>query len=678
MSMITTVPARSCKEFSERSVEMPGTKAPGQTGHYRNAQWNDMKGVLGRWTLPEMFESGLRHSRDKPCLGHRKIFSTEPMKWEAEYTWETYHEVDLRRQAMGSAIHGLFKSGRFPAGSDFEGVGIWSINRPKWQIVDLACAAYNKVTVALYDTLGPGAVEYVINHSKLPVVFCGGAKQISSLLASSDNCPCLKIIVSFDPLDATTKAALVETGREKGVEIKEFSELEADGSNNLMSPIKATFDQLAVVCYTSGTTGNPKGVMVTHWNMASAVLGHLHGLPELPVNFAMISYLPLAHIYGRLTELFTLSLGGRIGYYTGNPLNLLSDVQSLKPHYFPSVPRVLNRIYGNVMAHTRAPGLKGLLFRWALSSKLYYLKQSGSVKHALWDAIIFKKVQAVLGGDVLFISSGSAPISSEVMDFLQIAFGCEVMEGYALTETCAAVTRNRSDDQQGTGTVGGVAFVNEVKLIDVPELGYRATDTPNPRGEMCIRGDNVFSRYYKDEKSTAEAIDADGWFHTGDISEVDSAGRFKIIDRVKNIMKLSQGEYVALEKVTNVYSSLPLVSQIFVYGDSLRDHLVAVVVPDPAALSTISGVNFDPAAIPAVAAAIKEPQVVKVALDAMTAHAKASGLKGFETVKDIHFTLDQFTVENNTMTPTFKIQRKNAYDLYKDVIDGMYAKGVAA
>ncbi|KAG8889389.1 hypothetical protein FRB98_004482 [Tulasnella sp. 332] len=161
-----------------------------------------------------------------------------------------------------------------------------------------------------------------------------------------------------------------------------------------------------------------------------------------------------------------------------------------------------------------------------------------------------------------------------------------------------------------------------------------------------------------DEKSTEAAFDSDGWFRTGDVGEVDKAGRFNIIDRVKNIMKLSQGEYVALEKVTN-------------------DYLIGIVVPDPVALSDISTIKFDPTSGPAVAAAIRDPLVVKTALEVMTAHAKASGLKGFETVKDIHFTLDQFTVENNTLTPTFKIQRRHALGMYKEVIDEMYAKDTA-
>ncbi|KAG9025800.1 hypothetical protein FRB95_009774 [Tulasnella sp. JGI-2019a] len=643
--------------------------------HLISARWTDLKGQYDGLTLPDLFESGLSQSADRPCLGHRELISVEPLKYASEYTWQTYTEVDERRKALGSGIHNLFQSGRLPPGQDFDGIGIWAVNRPEWQIVDLACAAYNKVSVALYDTLGPHAVEYVINHSELSLIFCS-SNHLPSLIKISDNCPSLKMVVSFDPLDPSKKASLIELASQKGVEIVEMKDIEADGKKNPVQLIKATLNQLAAISYTSGTTANPKGVMLTHGNLASGTRSHLHGLTVLPPNFILISYLPLAHIYGRFLELLTLALGGCIGYFTGNPANLMADMQVLRPHFFPSVPRVLNRIYANLIAASQAPGWKGTLFRQAVAVKEANFQATGAFTHMLWDALVFRKAQAVLGGRVMFISTGSAPISRSVLDFLKIAFACEVMEGYGLTETCASGHRTLADDPQAAGTIGGVTMVNEVKLIDVPDLSYLSTDTPNPRGELCVRGANVFERYYKDEKKTREAIDEDGWFHTGDVAEVDQEGRFKIIDRVKNIMKLSQGEYVALEKVENIYSTCPGVAQVFIYGNSLKDHLVAVVIPDTNALSQICAkveYKFDPTVAPAVALAIKEPIVKKAMLDTLTVHAKKCGLKGFETVRGVHLSLEPFSVENDTMTPTFKIRRKDAYNLHKEAIDALYA-----
>ncbi|KAG8905292.1 hypothetical protein FRB99_000265 [Tulasnella sp. 403] len=669
------LPAPTAKESSQQSIALPDTKAPGHTAHYRNSKWTDLKGDYAPTTLPKLFESGLAQARDLPFLGHRQVTSTEPLTFANEYTWQTYGQVDKRRRAVGSAIDALFKSGKLPAGPDFEGVGIWALNRPEWQIVDLACHAYKKVSVALYDSLGPQSVEYVINHSELPIVFCS-SKNIESLLKTATNCPVLKMIISLDPLDAATKAKHVEAGKEKGVEVKELKEIEEEGEKNPIDPIDFEPDQIAIICYTSGTSGTPKGVVMTHGNMSSAALAYLHGLPELPKNFIMLSYLPLAHSYGRCFELTLAAIGGCVGYYSGNPLKLMEDAQILKPHVFPAVPRVLNRIYQTVMANVHAPGVKGFLFRQAVSTKLSNLRTSGTTKHSIWDKLVFKKVQAALGGRVCLISSGSAPINPDTFDFLKISFACQVVEGYGLTESCAVCAKTLVDDPSATGTIGGLAMVNEVKLVDVPELDYKADDKPNPRGELCIRGANVFSRYYKDDKTTREAIDADGWFHTGDVAEIDSHGRFKIIDRVKNIMKLSQGEYVALEKIENVYTSCAVVAQIYIHGESTKDHLVAIVVPDPLALSFIAadaGHKFDPSATPAVEAAIKEPAVVKAVLDSMTAQVKKSGgLKGFEVVKAIHLTLDQFTVENGTLTPTFKIRRRDAYAMHKAEIDALY------
>lgn len=237
--------------------------------------------------------------------------------------------------------------------------------------------------------------------------------------------------------------------------------------------------------------------MLTHRNLATAALGHLHGLTTMPASWIVISYLPLAHIYGRIVELLALSTGGCVGYSTGSPANLFADMQVLKPHMFPSVPRILNRIYAQAQAHMSARGVKGSLFRRAVSAKMASFKSAGGVRSYVWDYLVFSQMQAMLGGRVLAIFNGSAPINKDILDFLKIALACEIVEGYGLTETCACTTRTLADDPEASGTVGGAQMLNEVKLVDVPELGYRSTDEPNPRGELCVRGDNVFTEYYK-------------------------------------------------------------------------------------------------------------------------------------------------------------------------------------
>jgi len=485
----------------------------------------------------------------------------------------------------------------------------------------------------------------------------------------------MKMIVCMDTVSLKAAKILKEWSHTLGLVFMEFSELESYGKANLIQPIPAYPDLVASLCYTSGTTNNPKGVILTHKSLAVSVQGQMYGmgLPESPI---LISYLPLAHIYGRLCELGVVALGGRIGYFTGDPLRLIEDVQILKPNFFPSVPRVLNRIYQSAMVAGNVPGLKGTLFKKAIQTKLDLLHSTGAVTHAFWDRLVFRKIQAVLGGQIRLISSGSAPVSPDVMDFLKIAFACDVAEGFGMTENCATCTKTWPGDPTASGTVGPPQPVNEVKLLDVPAMGYTSEDKPNPRGELCVRGVNCFTTYYKDEKNTRETVDNEGWVHTGDVAEIDSCGRVKIVDRVKNIMKLAQGEYVALEKIENSYSNATIVAQIYVHGEGLQSYLVGVLVPDPVQfaiiVSELNGKKIVPEDVTALTAACRDERVIAHILALLTKVADQNGLKGFERVKRIHICLEPFSVEDNTLTPTLKVRRKDVYQKYKREIDGLY------
>jgi len=326
-----------------------------------------------------------------------------------------------------------------------------------------------------------------------------------------------------------------------------------------------------------------------------------------------------------------------------------------------------------------APSLRGAIFRKAVAAKLEKLHATGDNTHVFWDKLIFRKIRAVLGGNLIQLACGSAPISPEVMDFLKIAFSCEVTEGYGMTETCATCSRTWPLDPSSSGTVGPPQPCNEIKLLDVPAMGYGADDKPNPRGELCIRGGNCFSVYYKDQKNTKETVDDEGWLHTGDVAEIDECGRIKIIDRVKNIMKLAQGEYVALEKIENLYSCSQVVAQIYVHGDSLQSYLVAILIPDPVQLAQVAtnvlGKKVDQTDTAALEAAARDSKVNSAILTMLTKEVSRNALKGFETIKRMHISLDPFSVENNTMTPTLKIRRKDAYAKYKAELDALYALG---
>jgi len=246
---------------------------------------------------------------------------------------------------------------------------------------------------------------------------------------------------------------------------------------------------------------------------------------------------------------------------------------------------------------------------------------------------------------------------------------------YGMTENCALCTRCLAGDPTSSGTVGPPQPAVEMKLVDVSAMKYTTEDKPFPRGEICCRGPGVFTQYYKDEKNTKEAIDGEGWVHTGDIGEIDDYGRFRIIDRIKNIMKLAQGEYVALEKIEDVYSRIPIAAQVFVHGNGLKSYLIGVIVPDPMQFAAFASRflerRVDAADLQTLKELCRDPRIVDGLLVELNVVASKS-LKGFEQLKRIHLSLDLFSVDDNTLTPTMKIRRRDAYNKYKVELDALY------
>ncbi|KAH7107805.1 long-chain-fatty-acid-CoA ligase [Auriculariales sp. MPI-PUGE-AT-0066] len=670
-------------DIKTQSKELPGTKRPGQTAVYTSQAWPQEHPIdYGVYTLGDAFESGMSRGAQRECLGHRPIIPhSNPIQRERRYVWQTYGEVDQRRRDLGSALYAMFQQKKI-GGGELPTVGIWSTNVPEWQIVDLTAQLYGFVSVALYDTLGPDAVEYVINHSETTIAFATAVHLPSLLKLAGEKCPKLKAIVSIDPLEPQARQALQAWATEKHVDLFAFTELEAIGRKNRIEPPNVTPDQIASICYTSGTTANPKGAILTHRNILAGVAMMLHGADLDPNKVTVISFLPLAHIYGRIIELLAISAGGRIGYFGGDTLQLMDDIQILKPDYMPSVPRVLNKIYAGIMAQTKAPGLKGALLRQAIKSKLENYRATGNTDHAFWDRVVFRKVRALTGGNLVGITSGSAPLSPEVFDLIKIAFGGKVVEGYGMTETNATITRTVVHDPTGSGLAGFPHAFTQIKLVDVPDMGYTAEDKPFPRGEICVKSDACITSYYKDPENTKKLIDADGWLHTGDVGLIDECTRLRIIDRVKNIMKLAQGEYIGLERIENAYTSCPLIQQVYVYATSLREYTVGLVVPEYAPFAglaeRVTGEKVDPADRAALERAAKDPRVVEALLRALDKEARKAGLKGFEQVKNIHIELEPFSVDNGLMTPTFKARRQQVDLKYKDAFEALYAHGPIA
>ncbi|KAF9175177.1 hypothetical protein BGX20_007746 [Mortierella sp. AD010] len=639
-----------------RSVELPGTRRPGQTG--------------------------LRISPNGPFLGTRQY---DPVtKTFGGYAWQTYTEVSDRITRFGSGMVKIHQDvHQLAEPAQRWTVGIWGINRAEWTISSEACSAYNLATVGLYDTLGPDAVIHGINHSECSVVVTS-ADHIASLLSDCAKMPGLKVIISMDPLDSTKQrqgtpvaGSILRTyAKDKGVLLYDWDEVEALGAKFERLHTPATASDIYTICYTSGTTGMPKGAIITHGNLISCAATADATMP-LTKDDIVLSFLPLPHVFGRLIEIFAFTTGGSIGYSSGDPLMLLEDVQQLKPTFFPGVPRLLNRVYAKIYEATiGAPGLTGVLSRKAFETKLANLKAGKGFTHPLWDRLIFNKIKQALGGNVRILLTSSAPISADVLGFLRVAFCCDVIEAYGQTETGGAVT-NTLTGGYDAGHVGIPCANTEIKFVDVPELNYFATDKPFPRGEICARGPNIFKGYLKDEAKTNETIDEEGWMHSGDIGYMGADGRITIIDRKKNVFKLSQGEYIAVENIEAKYqSSVPFIQQVLIHGDSQESFVVAIVVPEPEAfvpfIKKILHVDINVNDHHAYAKACSDPKLVNAVVNVLTKVGKEVGLKGFETPKAILIEHEPFSVENDMLTPTFKLKRHHIVKEYREELTQLY------
>ncbi|CAN8255732.1 unnamed protein product [Cochlearia groenlandica] len=605
-------------------------------------------------TLHENFVHAVETYPDVKYLGTR----VRPDGTVGEYTWMTYAETATQRQAVGSGLlyHGLYQGSC---------VGLYFLNRPEWLVVDHACAAYSLIPVPLYDTLGPDAVKFVVNHATLQAIFCV-PQTLNTLLSFLSEIPSIRLIVVVGGADEH----LPSLPQGSGVKIVSYQKLLSQGRSSLHPFIPPKPEDIATICYTSGTTGTPKGVVLTHENFIANVAG-----ASLVLKFSVpdiyMSYLPLAHIYERTINILMVYSGVSVGFYQGDVLKLMDDLSVLRPTLFCSVPRLYNRIYDGIINAVKSSGaVKERLFQVAYNSKKQAII-NGKNPSPLWDKLIFNKMKEKLGGRVRFMASGASPLSPDVMDFLRVCFGCAVREGYGMTETSCLISSMDEGDNL-PGHVGSPNPACEIKLVDVPDMNYTSEDQPYPRGEICVRGPVVFKGYYKDDEQTREIIDVDGWLHTGDIGLWLPGGRLKIIDRKKNIFKLAQGEYIAPEKIENVYTKCKFVAQCFIHGDSFNSTLVAIVSVDPDVMkdwAASEGVKYEH-----LGQLCNDPRVRKAVLAEMDKVGREAQLRGFEFAKAVTLVAEPFTLENGLLTPTFKIKRPQAKAYFAEAISNMYAE----
>lgn len=607
----------------------------------------------------DIFRMAVEKYPDNRMLGCREVVNGKPGK----YVWLTYKEVYDLVIKLGNAIRscGVEEGGR---------CGIFGSNCPEWVMSMEACNAHGLHCVPLYDTLGAGAVEFIICHAEVTIAFVEEKKIPEVLKTFPHTTQYLRTIVSFGKVTPEQR----EQVQKFGLAIYSWDEFLLLGDNNQYDlPVKKKGD-ICTIMYTSGTTGDPKGVMISNNSIVMLIAGVkrlLESVNEaLNVDDVYLSYLPLAHIFDRVIEECFIKHGASIGFWRGDVKLLIEDIGELKPTVFCAVPRVLDRIYTGLQQKLSAGGiLKKSMFGFAYSYKLNNMKKGSKHTEAspLCDKIVFSKVKAGLGGNVRIILSGAAPLATHVEAFLRVVACCHVLQGYGLTESCAGTFVSLPNELDMLGTVGPPVPNVDVCLESVPEMEYDALSS-TPRGEICIRGDTLFSGYYKREDLTKEVL-VDGWLHTGDVGEWQPDGSMKIIDRKKNIFKLSQGEYVAVENLENIYGLVPDIDSIWVYGNSFESFLVAVVNPNKQALERWAeekGVSGDFNSL------CENPKAKEYILGELSRVGKEKKLKGFEFIKVVHLDPEPFDMDRDLLTPTFKKKRPQLQKYYQHLIDNMY------
>ncbi|KAI5595262.1 hypothetical protein BDE02_03G126400 [Populus trichocarpa] len=615
--------------------------------------------VPGLESCWDVFRMSVEKYPNNPMLGRREIVNGKAGK----YVWQTYKQVYDVVIKVGNSIRSC---GVEPGAK----CGIYGANCAEWIMSMEACNAHGLYCVPLYDTLGASAVEFIICHSEVSIAFVEENKICELLKTFPNSTQYLKTIVSFG------KVALKEQEEieKSGLAVYSWDEFLKLGENKQYElPVKKKED-ICTIMYTSGTTGDPKGVLISNDSIVTLIAGVKRLLESVKESLTSedvyLSYLPLAHIFDRVIEELFIQHGASIGFWRGDVKLLIEDIGELKPTIFCAVPRVLERVYSGLQQKVSTGGfLKKTLFNVAYSHKFSSMKKGLAHHQAspICDKIVFNKVRQGLGGKVRLILSGAAPLSNHVEAFLRVVSCAHVLQGYGLTETCAGTFVSLPNELPMLGTVGPPVPNVDVCLESVPEMGYDALSS-TPRGEICIRGKTLFAGYYKREDLTEEVLN-DGWFHTGDIGEWQPDGSMKIIDRKKNIFKLSQGEYVAVENLENIYSLVSDIDSIWVYGNSFESFLVAVANPNQQALEHWAqehGISGDFKSL------CENPKAKEYMLGELTKIGKEKKLKGFEFIKAIHLDPEPFDMERDLITPTYKKKRPQLLKYYQNVIDNMY------
>ena len=580
---------------------------------------------------------------DDDAFGEREVLSDGSF---GHYKWINYNEFSRRVSAFAAGLQKLgIKYG--------DSVGIYSTDCTWWQITQFATHTLGAVIVPVYDSLGAGAASYIVNHAECKIVVTHIMNFESALKLLEEPNTCVKeiIVISDKPVEGHEDIKTCKQVLEMGEEIKDFV------------PYEVKTDDTAIIMYTSGSTGIPKGCVLTHRNLIAGGTGLAN--PGCSINHAdtYISFLPLAHIYELCSQLCFIAQGVRIGFYTGSIKNLMSDIQELRPTMMLGVPRVFNRLAETMNKKIDELSLvPRTLIRAALKLKTKQLLED-KPHSLLLDNLLFKKFRDVLGGRVRLIVSGGAPIMPEIYDFLRCAITPNILQGYGLTEIAAAGCIQMINSKNSMA-VGPTSIATDMKLRRVEGMEYDPRGNP-PQGEILFRGPSIFKEYHKDPKLTQEAL-VDGWFATGDIGVLTSEGVIQIIDRAKQLVKLSQGEYLSITTLTEAYSAANGVSNIYIYADSCHNHPIAVVIPNKLQIEEWKekGINNF----------MESDVAINEMINNLADLAKEKKLRGFEKIPAIILDDYDFTIENGLLTPSQKPQLSKLRTKYEYRLIELYNK----
>ncbi len=612
-------------------------------------------------TIIGRFHERVRTHPEKVALRYkdgRGVGSARPQEGWRDITWREYGD-SVRK--VGKALHALgFRSG--------DKMALLSGNRVEWHVADIGCLSIGGATAPVYTTNSPEQVAYIVGHSDSKVACVENTEQLEKVLKMRSELPALEKVVVLDDYDGSADKELVLTW-------EDFLALAAGVDDKVYDDATASIkpEDLATFVYTSGTTGPPKAVMLSHSNIWWTAT---HSEQHIPIGDAdggrALSYLPLSHIAERMISHILQIYYGTQTWFGGGVPTLIEDLQECKPTYFFAVPRVWEKFYAGVtakMAAANPDDRKVKIAKKAIETgrKVTELEQEAvarggkmadaevplglKLQHRVLDKLALSKVRAAFGLEECNLAlSAAAPLAAEMIWFFH-SVGIKITEGYGQSEDNGPTTWNPPDSVL-IGTVGTAFPELEVKLAE--------------DGEVLVRGGNVMMGYYKNEEATKETIDSDGWLHSGDVGEFNEHGYLKITDRKKDIIITAGGKNVAPQEIENRLKVHGLISQVVVIGDR-RPFLTALVTLDEEKAPDFAkehGIEGDFAAICRHERTLKE---IQAAVDELNSNlAKVEGIKKFRVLER------DFLQEENEITPTLKVKRRTIGELYTTVIEEMY------